>query len=307
MKLSVVTTLYKSSEYIEEFYSRIINEIKRITEDYEIIFVDDGSPDDSLSKAIKLSEKDKNIKVIELSRNFGHHKAIMAGLESTNSDFVFLLDVDLEDLPEWLGDFYRLIVSDKCDVVYGQQKNRQGNISRKLLGKIWYYLLNKIFKVDHPHNITTARLMNKNYVNQLKKFSEVSFAISSIWNHVGFNQKAINVDKKFKKKTSYSLKLKIEMMTNFLISDSVFPLKLILFLNSIISFISLLILIIVILNRIMNNDIIEGWTSTVALIILNYFFISIILTIFGFYLIEITKEVKSRPKYIVKNIYKNDS
>ena len=148
--------------------------------------------------------------------------------------------------------------------------------------------------------------MNKNYVNQLKKFSEVSFAISSIWNHVGFNQKAINVDKKFKKKTSYSLKLKIEMMTNFLISDSVFPLKLILFLNSIISFISLLILIIVILNRIMNNDIIEGWTSTVALIILNYFFISIILTFFGFYLIEITKEVKSRPKYIVKNIYKND-
>ena len=141
MKLSVVTTLYKSSEYIEEFYSRIINEIKRITEDYEIIFVDDGSPDDSLSKAIKLSEKDKNIKVIELSRNFGHHKAIMAGLESTNSDFVFLLDVDLEDLPEWLGDFYRLIISDKCDVVYGQQNNRRGNISRKFFGKIWYYLL----------------------------------------------------------------------------------------------------------------------------------------------------------------------
>jgi putative glycosyltransferase len=306
MKLSVVTTLYKSSEYIEEFYSRITNETKRITEDYEIIFVDDGSPDDSLSKAIKLSEIDNKVKVIELSRNFGHHKAIMAGLESTNSDFVFLLDVDLEDLPEWLGDFYRLIVSDKCDVVYGRQNNRQGNISRKFFGKIWYYLLNKIFLVYHPHNITTARLMNKNYVNQLKKFSEVSFAISSIWNYVGFNQKAIYVHKKFKKKTSYSLKLKIELMINFLISNSVFPLKLVLFLNTIISFISLLILITVILNRIFNNDIIEGWTSTVALIILNYFFISVILTFFGFYLIELTKEVKSRPKYIIKNIYKNN-
>jgi putative glycosyltransferase len=306
MKLSVVTTLYKSSEYIEEFYSRITNETKKITEDYEIIFVDDGSPDDSLSKAIKLSEKDHNVKVIELSRNFGHHKAIMAGLESTNSDFVFLLDVDLEELPEWLGDFYRLIITDKCDVVYGQQKTRQGNASRKFFGKIWYNLLNNFFKVDHPHNITTARLMNKNYVDQLKKFSEVSFVISSIWNHIGFNQKAITVHKKFKNKTSYSLKLKMEIIINFWISNSVFPLKLVLFLNLILSFGFLLILIIVTLNKIINNNILDGWTSLVGLIILNYFFISMILTTFGFYLIEITKEVKSRPKYIIKKIYKNN-
>jgi len=306
MKLSVVTTLYKSSEYIEEFYSRITNETKKITEDYEIIFVDDGSPDDSLSKVIKLCEKDHNVKVIELSRNFGHHKAIMAGLESTNSDFVFLLDVDLEDLPEWLGDFYRLIISDKCDVVYGQQKSREGNISRKFFGKTWYYLLNKFFKVDHPHDITTARLMNKNYVDQLKKFPEVSFAISSIWNHIGFNQKAITVHKKFKKETLYSLKLKIEIIINFLISNSVFPLKLTLFLNLLIAFIFLVILVIVISNKIINNNIVDGWTSIIALIILNYFFISIILTVFGFYLMEITKEVKSRPKYIIKNIYKNN-
>ena len=112
--------------------------------------------------------------------------------------------------------------------------------------------------------------------------------------------------KNLKKKTSDSLKLKIELMINFLISNSVFPLKLVLFLNAIISFISLLILITVILNRINNNEIIEGWTSTVALIVLNYFFISVILTFFGLYLIEITKEVKSRPKYIIKNIYKKN-
>jgi len=148
--------------------------------------------------------------------------------------------------------------------------------------------------------------MNKNYVDQLKKFPEVSFAISSIFNHIGFNQKAITVHKKFKKKTSYSLKLKIEIIINFLISNSVFPLKLTLFLNTLITLILLVILIKIILIKIINNNVLDGWTSIVALIILNYFFISIILTVFGFYLIEITKEVKSRPKYIIKNVYKKN-
>src|SRR6056300_832993 len=103
MKLSIVTTLYKSSEYIEEFYSRITQEAKKITNDYEIIFVDDGSPDDSLSKVIKLFEKDYHLKILELSRNFGHHKAMMTGLSYAKGDYVFSIDCDLEEEPEILG------------------------------------------------------------------------------------------------------------------------------------------------------------------------------------------------------------
>ena len=122
MKLSIVTTLYKSSVYINEFYSRISQEVTKITDNYEIIFVDDGSPDDSLSKVIKIGEKDHHVKVIELSRNFGHHEAIIAGLNYSTGDYIYLLDVDLEDKPEWLSIFYNHLITNNCDVVYGKQK-----------------------------------------------------------------------------------------------------------------------------------------------------------------------------------------
>jgi len=105
MKLSIVTTLYNSSDYIEGFYERITNTALKITGDYEIIFVNDGSKDDSLEKAVSLFQKDDRIKVIDLSRNFGHHRAIMTGLSHARGDYVFLIDSDLEEEPELLEEF----------------------------------------------------------------------------------------------------------------------------------------------------------------------------------------------------------
>src|SRR5215203_3997508 len=97
MNLSIVTTLFKSAPYIEEFHQRISSEAKKITGDYEIIMVDDGSPDDSLAIALKLATLDPNLRVSELSRNFGHHKAMMTGIENAAGEHVFLIDVDLEE------------------------------------------------------------------------------------------------------------------------------------------------------------------------------------------------------------------
>ena len=129
MKLSIVTTLYKSSPYIDEFYVRISKEAQKITNDYEIIFVDDGSPDDSLLKVVALYERDSRVKVVELSRNFGHHKAIMTGLSCAKGDFVFLIDSDLEEAPELLGSFWNeLQKEDDLDVVYGVQEKRKGGV-----------------------------------------------------------------------------------------------------------------------------------------------------------------------------------
>ena len=107
MKLSVVTTLYKSSPYITEFYERIIGSVKSITDDYEIIFVNDGSPDDSKEVVLSLMNHEKNIRLIDLSRNFGHHKAIMAGLNYSSGEQVFLIDCDLEENPELIEQFYK--------------------------------------------------------------------------------------------------------------------------------------------------------------------------------------------------------
>src|ERR1700719_4276295 len=118
MDLSIVTTLYCSAPYIEEFYRRASEAARQVAPDYEIILVDDGSPDNSLNLALTLHTSDPRTRVIELSRNFGHHRAIMTGLEYAKGDLVFLLDIDLEEAPELLQTFYNEIQLSGADVAY---------------------------------------------------------------------------------------------------------------------------------------------------------------------------------------------
>ncbi|MFQ5442623.1 MAG: glycosyltransferase, partial [Thermodesulfobacteriota bacterium] len=106
MKLSIVTTMYHSAPYLEEFYERVKKEAARITKSFEIIFVNDGSPDESLDIALSLHKKDKRVSVVDLSRNFGHHRAMMTGLSYATGELVFLVDCDLEEEPELLGTFH---------------------------------------------------------------------------------------------------------------------------------------------------------------------------------------------------------
>src|SRR5690242_13778535 len=127
MKLSIVATLYKSEQYIDEFCKRASNVAEQLAgTDYEIILVNDGSPDDSLIKAIQLTEQNPHIMVVDLSRNFGHHKAMMTGLAHATGNNIFLIDSDLEEEPEWLISFAKQMHDSQCDVVYGVQKRRKG-------------------------------------------------------------------------------------------------------------------------------------------------------------------------------------
>ena len=126
MKLSIVATMYRSVSTVDEFVRRICDEAKKITNDYELILVDDGSPDDSLQSALTLQKSNPHLSVIELSRNFGHHKAMMTGLEHSKGDLVFLIDIDLEESPELLNTFYAEMTHGKWDVVYGVQQTRNG-------------------------------------------------------------------------------------------------------------------------------------------------------------------------------------
>jgi len=122
MRLSIVTTLYYSAPYLQEFYDRARHAALNITPDYEFVIVNDGSPDEVLHIARRLVAQDERVIVIDLSRNFGHHKAIMTGLAHTSGDLVFLIDCDLEEAPEALADFYAALQSDpEADAVYGVQ------------------------------------------------------------------------------------------------------------------------------------------------------------------------------------------
>src|SRR5262249_22005503 len=153
------TTLYYSAPYLEEFYARIKTEAERITHDYEIIFVNDGSPDNALNIAIALYENDDQVRIIDLSRNFGHHKAIMTGLAHARGSLVFLIDSDLEEEPELLGKFYNEIHNSGADVVYGVQRTRKGGFFERISGSIFYRIFNWLSIYPIPQNLITVRLM----------------------------------------------------------------------------------------------------------------------------------------------------
>ncbi|TAL63543.1 MAG: glycosyltransferase, partial [Bacteroidetes bacterium] len=182
MKLSIVTTLYKSAPFIEEFHRRITAEAQKITEDYEIIMVDDGSPDNSLEVALDILKKDSHLRIIELSRNFGHHKAMITGLEHTSGELIFLIDVDLEEPPELLGRFYNTLSDGGWDVIYGyQEQQRKGSWFEKYCGGLAWWLVDLMLPVKIPHNHSTVRLMTRNYTQALVHHKEHKTAIGGLW------------------------------------------------------------------------------------------------------------------------------
>lgn len=141
MKLSIVSTLYQSSPYIDEFIRRVSVCAQQITEAYEIILVNDGSPDDSLHKALIAQRQDTHLKIVDLSRNFGHHEAGMAGLEQAQGEFVFLIDSDLEENPELLLQFWsELTRRPDVDVIYGIQEQRKGGWFEQFSGYLFYII-----------------------------------------------------------------------------------------------------------------------------------------------------------------------
>src|SRR5256885_767727 len=180
MKISVVTTLYNSAPYIKEFVKRVQTEVTKLTDSYEIILVDDGSQDDSLPIALGLLPSEPALVIIELSRNFGHHKAIMTGLAHTSGNLVFLIDVDLEEPPELLGRFFTALQDRKLDVVYGFQKARKGPVLERLGGHLAWKFLNLFLPVKIPHNHSTVRLMTRDYVDALVRHKEHKTAIGGL-------------------------------------------------------------------------------------------------------------------------------
>jgi len=305
MKLSIVATLYKSSKYINEFNSRISHEVKKITDDYELIFVDDGSPDDSLNKAVFLQEKDRKIKIIELSRNFGHHKAIMTGLSHAKGDFVFLIDSDLEEDPELLGRFWKEMQSNNnFDVVYGVQKERKGGWFERNSGRIFYYIFNKLVdEIEYPIDTLTSRIMTKRYVDDVIKHKESEYDLWSIFGFTGYKSKGILCNKEYKGSTTYTFAKKIDMAINIIASTSKKPLQLIFYFGSFISLTSFIYLVyLFILSFTLNTP--PGWSSLMVILVFILGVLILSMGILGIYISVIFQESKKRP-VIIKEIHKS--
>lgn len=302
MKLSIVTTMYCSGPYLEEFYKRIKKTIRKITSNYEIIFVNDGSPDDSFSRALSFYNKDSHVKIVDLSRNFGHHRAIMTGLSYAQGDYIFLIDCDLEEEPELLEKFWQKMKTlNDVDVIYGLQEKRKGGWFERFGGYWFYRLFSLLISFDIPTNMSTVRLMTKRYVQSVLSFPEKELILFGIMIITGFNQQPIKIQKYHQKRTVYSLRRKITLVVNAITSFSNKPLIYIFYLGVVISIVAFVGIGYLLIRKIFFG-IFVGWTSLIVSVWLVGGLIIFSLGIIGIYLSRIFLEVKNRP-VIVKNVY----
>lgn len=305
MKLSIVTTMYYSRDYLLEFYKRVHSTVQLLNLPYEFIFVDDGSPDDSLQIVLQLQNDDPNIKIIELSKNFGHQKAIMTGLHYAEGDFVYLIDCDLEEEPELLNEFWRKIQGEKdVDVVYGVQIKRKGGWFERLSGRIFYGTLSALSSIKYPANTLTARVMSRKYVNSLLQFREKELDLWSIFAIAGFRHASVTATKSNKGTSTFTVTKKIRRAIEVITSFSHRPLYLT-FIFSIVSFVVALINVTVIVydKMVLGVDV-EGWASILASVWLIGGMILLVLGIFSVYLAKMFLEIKNRPLTIVRNVFK---
>jgi len=306
VSLSVVTTLYKSEKYIVEFYERIIKQIKELGfTSYEIIFVNDGSPDKSVEVVKKLKASDDSIELRSFSRNFGHHKAIMYGLSLTQGELVFLVDVDLEEKPELLSEFLKEIKSSRCDVIYGVQEKRKGAIFERWSGSFFYKIFNTLSDTQIEPNQTIARLMTREYVLALREIKENSIFFTGISKWVGFEQKSITVKKGHKKETTYSFVRKLSLFINSITSFSSRPLYYMFYVGFIMFVCSILFSIFLTYKKVFLEIEISGWASLMVSLYLLTGTILISVGILGLYIGRMFNEIKQRPYIIEKEINKD--
>jgi putative glycosyltransferase len=303
VKLSIVATLYASAPYIGEFHARISRAARQWTDDYEIVLVNDGSPDNSLAIAVALHHEDPRVVVLDLSRNFGHHKAMLAGLAQARGEHVFLIDSDLEEAPEWLTSFWQQMQDERCDVVYGVQAARKGGAFERWSG-VWYYRLYRILTgLKVPYNITTARLMTRRYLDALLSFEEREVDIGGLWFITGFEQRPRTVTKLSASETSYTFRKKLSIIVNAITSFSSLPLVGIFYVGFGIFAAACVVATFVSIRRIFDAQPMSGWTSLIVSVWLLGGLILSAIGVVGIYLAKVFSEAKRRPNTIIRALY----
>lgn len=307
LELSIVSTIYLSRPFLEDFLNQVIIEINKVNiVRYELIFVNDGSPDDSLQFLLEKKLHNPQIKIIDLSRNFGHHVAIQAGLTHAKGELIFLIDNDLETPVSVISEFiHQIRLDDRLDVIYGYQEKRKGGFFERASGRLFWKVFNNLSETKIPENIVTERLMTKRYVSELLRLGDANLFLGGMFHWVGFNQKGISIAKGLRRgKSTYSKRKKMDLMTNAITSFSGKPLEMIFYFGLTISILSLLfIFTIIILKLGFVNEIQIGWATLIALNIFIIGIFSIFLGIIGLYIDKIFRQVKDRPNAVIKKIY----
>ena len=302
-ELSVVTMLYRSEPYLREFHRRVRAAAEALTPAFEIVYVDDGSPDGSAALARELAAADSRVVVVELSRNFGHHKAMMTGLEYARGDLVFLIDSDLEEDPALLDGFHATLHERDADVVYGCQTRRKGGLIERTTGDFAFWVFELLLSYPIPRNHMTVRLMRRAYVNALLQHREREVVIGGLWAITGFRQVGVAIAKGHRRNSTYSYWQRWKLFLDSVTSFSAAPLVAIFYLGLAISSLSAMVAGWVLVNKLLRGGIVDGWVS----VMLSVWFLGGLLVfcvgVIGIYISTIFNETKNRPYTIVRRVH----
>lgn len=303
MEISVVTALYKSERYVEEFYRRHRACLEKLGVAFEFILVSDDSPDDSAGVVRRLQSQTDHIRFVELSRNFGQHAAMFAGMAQARGRYVYVADCDLEEAPENIVLFYADIKSrPEVDVVYAVLKQRSGGLFRKYGGSLFYLILNLISKVEIAPNQAWQRMMTQRYVQALLQYGEVETLPAGLMALAGFQQIPREIDKSFKGSSSYSFKKRLNLAVNSLTSFSSTPLIAICLVGLGVTALSFSLIVFIVICKLMHYDFKSGWITIISSIWCVGGLLLSSVGVVGVYLAKIFNQVKNRPLYIIKSV-----
>lgn len=301
---SLVIPIFNEEKLIDELLTRTVAAVESFTNDYEIIFVDDGSSDGSLPKLLMYRDNNKRIKILSLSRNFGHQAAYTAGLRHTRGEIVALMDGDLQDPPELLADMYSRIMTDDYDIVSGKKRGRKGDRRRNFYAILFHTIFRFIGDLKEMDNYGNFSMMKRIAVEALLSMGEKVRYLPGMRSFIGFRHGEVEFvrDNRFRGKSKMSLQRLFSLASDAIFSFSRFPIRLCLILGSVGTVVFLGAGIWVIISKI-TGIAVPGWSST----LLSIYFLGSIQLVFlgvvGEYVYRNYKESQNRPLYFIRKFY----
>jgi dolichol-phosphate mannosyltransferase len=302
--LSVVVPVYNESSLIQELIHQIKSSVKLVSEDFEIILVDDGSQDETWNFIENEANREKRIKGIKFSRNFGHHYAITAGLHNSTGDWVVVMDGDLQDRPEVIPDLYNKAQTG-FDIVFVSRQNRTERLYYRVAQKFFYWTLRTLSGIDFDSRQANFSIINRKVVEAFKNFPENARFYGSTIKWLGFNRSFILADHgiRYSGKPSYTLKKRIKLASDIILSFSERPLKFAIGLGLLMSTISILLALWIVYGTLKWGYTVTGWSSGIVSILFSSGVILTVLGIIGIYLGRVFQEVKRRPLFIISESF----
>lgn len=304
MKISFVTTIYWTENEVEPFAHACFGAAEELGLACEVLFVNDGSPDNGLEVAKSLAERDARVIAVDLSRNFGQHKALWTGMTMAAGDFLMILDGDLEEDPRWVKQFFSAMKTNAVDVVYGVQQRPKGNPLYRFCRNGFYRALDIVSDFQFPRDVCTARLMTRRYVDALLLHDEREGFLVGLMHVTGFKQLPVTVDKPTLSPTTYTFKKLIRLFLMAITAFSITPLIWV-FLSGVTISMAAFVFILYLVGRYFITGVgVPGWTSVMAAVMLFSGILTLFNGLIAIYIGSIFLEVKRRPRVIVTGVHR---